>query len=85
MSSPIKPDNTRRDPRLDPIEGDVTRTRDGTEFYVRRIGDDGSIWYQEFGGGDLLDCDLESWREWAATDVVIAYGDAKETTSEQPQ
>ena len=65
-----------RDPRLNPIEGDVTQNRGGVRFYVRRIQPDGLILYQEEGTGDLMDCQLSDWRDCAADDTIIQCGDA---------
>lgn len=64
---------TARDPRLDPREGDVTKNRDGVEFYVR----DACRWtvtYQEYGTGELLNCDISEWRQWAEHDTVMVRG-----------
>ena len=69
-----------RDPRLNPIAGDVTMNKNGSRFYIRRIGDDGLIWYQEDGTGDLMDSPLGDWRKDAADDTIIQRGDAAQVT-----
>ena len=58
----------RRNPRKDPIPGDVVefRTTPKSEtwgrFRVQRIGDDGTVFYWDEGFIDYVP--LKRWREW---------------------
>lgn len=62
-----------RDPRLDPMAGDITANTNGSQFYVRRV-DTNTVWYQEDGIGDLVEYDITDWRECAVNDTIIQRG-----------
>jgi len=58
----------QRDPRIDPLPGDVVRVR--CTATVFRLDEDGDIW-TESERGEIDIWNIEDWRKWAASAEVI--------------
>lgn len=63
-----------RDPRHDPIAGDVLANTRGEHFYVLFI-EDGSVYHQQTVG-ELDITSIEDWRIFSRDDVVVRRGPA---------
>lgn len=63
-----------RDPRKDPIAGDVVSNGDLT-FYVTRV-EHGQVYYTDSPPNAELSGPLSEWRDFSANDQVLKYGDA---------
>lgn len=65
-----------RDPRVDPVAGDVTECIAGVKYTVTLVNEyEGLVYYtSQAEGPDYTD--IETWREASACDSVLKRGDA---------
>lgn len=59
---------TKRDPRIDPMPGDVTKYPHGNTYTIQKIAD-GYVYFTSEEGDDRVG--LDEWRELAVSDTVI--------------
>lgn len=67
---------SRRDPRSNPIGGDVLRLANGKERHVNCVRE-GMVTYRSLGGRlpTRNTCGLPAWRRWGAEASVVRRGD----------